>query len=125
MSYTAATRSPGPPGSAYGNLLHDMSAKALFTKQSDAAIVAVSVLAPKYETNTIRNSVIDLAALAITSALMAGMVVLGVYVWRRRCREGACQTCRARHRSNASCREDDMEDHGLVWDPKDVAGKQD
>lgn len=116
---------PYPPSSGYGDPLDDISTNTPLIKHSDAAIVEVRVLTPKYETNTFRNSVIDIVALGITSALVAGMVALGVYVWRKRCRKGACQTCRARHRSNASCRDDDMEDNGLVWDPKDVSGKQD
>ncbi|KAK4940345.1 hypothetical protein LTR10_019561 [Elasticomyces elasticus] len=89
------------------------------------APVPVITITPKHQANTYRDTIIDIAALTITFALMAAMIALGTYVWRRRCREGACDVCLARHRSNASSRDDDMEDNGLVWEPKDVAGKKD
>ncbi|KAI1629153.1 hypothetical protein EDD37DRAFT_38781 [Exophiala viscosa] len=127
MSYTAATDKPCPLGLSYCKLLDDGPTNPNSTKQFEATIVPVPVLTitPKYQTNTMRDTIIDIAALTITFVLIVGMIALCGYVWRRRCREGACDICLARHRSNASCRDDDMDDNGLVWQPKDIAGKKD
>ncbi|KIV79155.1 hypothetical protein PV11_06733 [Exophiala sideris] len=115
------------PGSSYCNSSDNGPTNPVSLKQFEATIVPVPsiTITPKHQANTYRDTIIDIAALTITFALMAGMIALGVYVWRRRCREGACDVCLARHRRNASSHDDDMEDNGLVWEPKAVAGKRD
>ncbi|EXJ92488.1 hypothetical protein A1O3_01040 [Capronia epimyces CBS 606.96] len=74
-----------------------------------------------------RVSFIDIAALAITLGLMGTFVAILVYAVRKRCdgRRNACDACHTRQRSNLSHRDDDLEDVGLVFDEKDVVGKQD
>jgi len=73
------------------------------------------------------DAIIDVIALTIAFVLVAGLVVLGVYAWRRRCdgRKNACAACRRRQGSSLSVRDDDLEDLDFVWDGKDVVGKQD
>jgi len=74
-----------------------------------------------------RLSALDVAALTITFMLVAMLVIVGFYAWRKSCdgRKQACRACHVRQRSNLSYRDDDLEDIELVWDGKDVVGKQD
>jgi len=70
---------------------------------------------------------IDIFALTITFVLMAGVIAIMVYAFRRRCdgRKNACEACRARQRRSPREREDDLEDVELLWDGKGAVGKQD
>lgn len=63
----------------------------------------------------LRDSIIDIAALAITFALMTGFIILVVYAWRNRCdgRQNVCAACRLRQLSILSGRDDDLEDVGF------------
>ncbi|EXJ85579.1 hypothetical protein A1O1_05944 [Capronia coronata CBS 617.96] len=74
-----------------------------------------------------QESFIDIAALAITFLLMTTFIAILLYAWRKRCdgRRNACRACHTRQHSNLSCRDDDLEDIDLVFDDKDVVGKQD
>ncbi|KAL2425965.1 hypothetical protein ABEF95_007818 [Exophiala dermatitidis] len=70
---------------------------------------------------------VDIAALTITFVLIGAFIAVLFYAWRKRCdgRRNACGACHKRQHSNLSYRDDDLEDAGLIFDGKDVAGKQD
>ena len=80
MSYTAVKSQSCPPGSSYCNLPDDAPTNSVMTRQLVATTVPISVLTttPKHQTDTFRDTIIDIAALTITFALMAGMIALGV-----------------------------------------------
>ena len=108
------------------NAVTSMSFKGGSTNYTQVPKSTVGAIAkPKNQVPIV--TVIDVIALTTTFVLMAGVIAIMVYAYRRRCdgRRNACEACRIRQRRSLREREDDLEDVELLWDGKDVVGKQD
>lgn len=50
-----------------------------------------------YSETSSRNFYVDCVAISVIGVIMIGMVILGVYLWFRRCRGPDCEVCYRYH----------------------------
>lgn len=94
---------------------------------NDTTLIMAAVNATEESETAYQMTTFEIVVLIIVLALTTAFIAVLCYACRHRCdgRKNACESCRARQKMSPSELEDDLEDFPIVFDQKDVAGKQD